>query len=109
MSAAILRSAICAIFDDEDCQLDTPRMKLAKEAANLILDSSADCHHDGQDKFESFADKIVGTYQKLVPDPAIPKSKRLSTIRRGICGANSIQQGYLSFVCCGKNTFKAVL
>eukprot|EP00731_Ephydatia_muelleri_P039275 Em1324g1a len=76
MSAAILRSAICAIFDDEDCQLDTPRMKLAKEAAKVILDSSADCHHDGQDKFESFADKIVGTYQKLVPDPAIPKSKK---------------------------------
>ena len=76
MSAAILRSAICAIFDDEDCQLDTPRMKLAKEAAKVILDSSADCHHDGQDMFESFADKIVGTYQKLVPDPAIPKSKK---------------------------------
>eukprot|EP00731_Ephydatia_muelleri_P032085 Em0023g592a len=70
------RSAICAIFDDEDCQLDTPRMKLAKEAAKVILDSSADCHHDGQDKFENFADKIVGTYQKLVPDPAIPKSKK---------------------------------
>ena len=70
MSIAILRSAICAIFDDEDCQLDTPRMRLAR------LNSNADDHHDGQDKFESFADKIVGTFQKLVPDPAIPKSKK---------------------------------
>ena len=65
MSAAILRSAICATFDDEHCQLDTPRMNLAKEAAIVILDSSANDHNDGQDKFERFAEIIVGTFEKL--------------------------------------------
>ena len=64
MSAAILRSAICSILD-EVCQLDTPRMRLAKEAAKVIFDSIADDHHNGQDKFESFAEKIVGRFEKL--------------------------------------------
>ena len=73
MSAAILRSAICSILDDEDCQLDTPRMRLAKEAAKVILDSIADDHHNGRD---SFAEKIVGRFEKLVPDPAVPKNKK---------------------------------
>ena len=76
MSAAILRGAICSILDDEDCQLDTPRMRLAKEAAKVILDSIADDHHNGRDKFESFAEKIVGRFEKLVPDPAVPKNKK---------------------------------
>ncbi|KAL5505280.1 hypothetical protein EMCRGX_G006686 [Ephydatia muelleri] len=58
------------------------------------------------DKFESFADKIVGTYQKLVPDPAIPKVKGFR--QKKALWSNSFG-GYLSFLCCGKNTFKAVL
>ena len=40
--------------------------------------------YPGQGTFVSFAEKIVGTFEKLVPDPAIQKVKiRL----RGICGA----------------------
>ena len=31
--------------------------------------------------------EIVGTFEKLVPDPAIQKVKIRLTIRRGICGA----------------------
>ena len=40
--------------------------------------------YPGQGTSVSFAEKIVGTFEKLVPDPAI--QIRL-TIRRGICGA----------------------
>ena len=107
MSAAILRSAICSILDDKDCQLDTARMKLAKEAAIVILDSIADDHHNGQDKFESFAEKIVGRFEKFV---AVPKNKKAFDSKiRGIYGTISIRKGYRSFVYFGKITCKAVL
>ena len=109
MSAAILRSAICSILDDEGCHLDTPRMRLAKEAAKVILDSIADDHHNGRDKFESFAEKIVGRFEKLVPDPAVPKNKKAFNSKKRHCGAISIRKGYRSFVYFGKITCKAVL
>ena len=35
----------------------------------------------------SFAEKIVSTFEKIVPDPAIQRVKIRLTIRRGICGA----------------------
>ena len=43
--------------------------------------------YPGQGTFVSFAKKMVGTFEKLVPDPAIQKVKIRLTKRRGICGA----------------------
>ena len=43
--------------------------------------------YPGQGTFVSFVEKIVGTFEKLVPDPAIQKLKIRLKLRRGICGA----------------------
>ena len=53
--------------------------------------------YPGQGTFVSFAVKIVGTFEKLVPYPVIQKVKIRLTIRRGICGAISFNTDYLSF------------
>ena len=59
-------------------------MKLAKEAAKSILDTSANDSQRIQDKFESFAEKMVDTFEKLVPSPTI-EFQSVSDLSSALC------------------------
>ena len=52
LAAGVVRAAIASILQDKDFELNTPRMVVAKETAQMLLDVSTG-DDMGQDRFES--------------------------------------------------------
>ena len=75
MAAGVVRAAIASILLDKDFELNTPRMVVAKETAQMLLDVSTG-DDMGQDRFESFAITLNGKLETLATPTT---SKQLST------------------------------
>ena len=75
MAAGVVRAAIASILLDKDFELNTPRMVVAKETAQMLLDVSTG-DDMGQDRFESFAITLNGKLETLATPTS---SKQLST------------------------------
>ena len=61
MAAGVVRAAIASILQDKDFELNTPRMVVAKETAQMLLNVSTG-DDMSQDRFES-----LNTYWLLQP------------------------------------------
>ena len=75
MAAGVVRAAIASILQDKDFELNTPRIVVAKETAQMLLDVSTG-DDMGQDRFESFAITLNGKFETLATPTS---SKQLST------------------------------
>ena len=75
MPAGVVHAAIASILQDKDFELNTPRIVVAKETAQMLLDVSTG-DDMGQDRFESFAITLNGKFETLATPTS---SKQLST------------------------------
>ena len=73
---------IAAILKDPDFSLDTPRMVLAKETAQQLLDASLSVDESRREVFTSFALKLD---KKLCEIATPSNNKKVSTQRMKLC------------------------
>ena len=76
MATDIVQKAISAILQDEDFDLNCPRMKEARESAHAMLDAISGDNHYARDTFARFAKRL---YEKLEALATPTSGKTLST------------------------------
>ena len=75
MAAGVVRAAIASILLDKDFELNTPRMVVAKETAQMLLDVSTG-DDMGQDRFDHTQYLLILLLKPYCQSPTIVAEKQ---------------------------------
>lgn len=76
MATDVVRLAISSILQDKDFDLEAPRMKIARESAQKVLDATSGENASAKEAFAKFATRL----KERLKVPASPHNcKQLST------------------------------